>query len=101
MSTRKSATFKVTTSQKVKSAIDKWTASGTYASPGEFIEEAVREKLKRAAKEHLDQLLLEGINSGPPIPFDEAFKTDFLKELAARSKARRATTKTKSKPGAA
>lgn len=95
MSSRNHNKLNLTLTPSISSAIDRYIANGSFPSKAAFIEQAIREKLHRAAQYRLDQLLFEGLNSGPPIPFDDAFKTDFLKELAARSKAKRGSKKSR------
>ena len=62
-----------------------------YSTPSEYVRELIREDQKRKAKEKLDQLLLEGLSSGDPIPVDAAFwneiKKDALVKLASRKRA--------------
>ena len=41
---------------------------GGYSTPSEYVRALIREDQKRRAKEQLDALLLEGLNSGDPVP---------------------------------
>jgi len=101
MATRKSATFQLTISLATQAAIDQSTRRGNYPSPDAFIEEAVREKLARVKQTRLEQLLLDGLDSGPAIPTNSAFKRDLDKKLAAASKSERASSQGAKKRGAA
>jgi antitoxin ParD1/3/4 len=69
-------------------------AQGGYSTPSEFVRDLIRRDQKRHAKERLEQLLLEGLESGEPIPTDEAFwtnlKNDALAQIAARKTSREA-----------
>jgi len=62
-----------------------------YSTPSEYVRELIREDRKRKSKEKLDALLLEGLNSGDPLPVDAKFWTDLkqeaLEKLESRKKA--------------
>jgi antitoxin ParD1/3/4 len=49
-------------------------AKGGYSTPSEFVRDLIRRDQKRCVKERLEQLLLEGLESGKPVP--EAFWTN-------------------------
>ena len=55
-----------------------------YSTPSEYVRELIREDQKRKAKEKLDALLLEGLNSGDPISVDVKFWTDLKREALAK-----------------
>ena len=48
------------------------------------IRELIREDRKRSAKERLDSLLLEGLDSGEPLPASEAFWDELKREALAK-----------------
>ena len=50
---------------------------------------SLHEDQKRKAKEKLDPLLLEGLNSGEPMPVDAKFWTDLKMEALAKLKSRK------------
>ena len=60
-----------------------------YSTPSEYVRELIREDKKRKAKEKLDTLLLEGLNSGEPMPVDAKFWTDLKMEALAKLKSRK------------
>ena len=60
-----------------------------YSTPSEYVRELIREDRKRKAKENLDALLLEGLNSGDPIPVDAKFWRDLKQEALARLESRK------------
>jgi antitoxin ParD1/3/4 len=66
-------------------------AAKGYSSVSEYFRDLIREDQKRLAKERLEQLLLEGLDSGEPV---EA-TPEYWKELRARvrEQAKRARTK--------
>jgi len=75
-----SVTMNVSLPKPLKRYIDARVSSGVYSSASEFVREAIREKLQREqvqaqAKGTLTTKLLQGLDSGKPIPFtDDYFK---------------------------
>lgn len=63
-----------------------------YSTPSEYVRELIREDQKRRAKEKLNMLLLEGLDSGEGTPMDEKFWNDLklsaLAELSSRKRRR-------------
>ena len=71
-----SVTMNVSLPKPLKQYVDGKVSSGIYGSSSEFVREAIREKLEREqSRASLTAKLVEGLNSGKPIPFtDEYFK---------------------------
>lgn len=73
-------TMNVSLPVPLKEYVDGKVASGLYGSASEFVREAIREKLQREsereqARAALAAKLVEGLDSGQPIPFtDDHFK---------------------------
>ncbi len=63
-----------------------------YSTPSEYVRELIREDQKRKAKEKLDTLLLEGLNSGDPIPVDDKFWAELKQEALAKLQSRKKAT---------
>ena len=59
-----------------------------FSTPSDYVRELIREDRKRKAKEKLDALLLEGLDSGDPIPVDARFWTDLAEEGLAKLESR-------------
>jgi antitoxin ParD1/3/4 len=78
--------------EELKEYVEKQTHSG-YSTPSEYVRELIREDQKRRAKERLDALLLEGLDSGKPIPADAEFWTELKREAMAKLKVRKKTRK--------
>ena len=78
--------------EELKEYVEAQTKRG-YSTPSEYVRELIREDQKRHAKAKLDALLLEGLNSGEPIPADAKFwaelKHEALRKLETRRKAPR------------
>jgi len=74
--------------EELKEYAEAQTKQG-YSTPSEYVRELIREDKKRKAREKLDALLLEGLNSGNPIPVDAKFWTDLKQEALAKLKSRK------------
>jgi len=69
--------------QELKKYIAQRTKAG-YSTPSEYVRELVRLDQKRHAQERLDALLLEGLNSGKPLPASPAFWNELKREALAK-----------------
>ena len=56
--------------EAAQSFVEEQVASGRFTSAGEFITNLVEQARRHAAHERVERLLLEGLDSGPPIPVD-------------------------------
>ncbi len=70
----------------MKSFVDEQVRSGGYGTASEYIRELVRRDQKERASARLETLLLEGLESGEPIPLNEEYRTNLLRDLDARKK---------------
>jgi antitoxin ParD1/3/4 len=82
-------TMNVSLPQPLKEYVDGKVSSGVYGSASEFVREAIREKFQRdqdrnEAKATLAAKLLEGRNSGEPIPFTPGYFAKKKTALADR-----------------
>jgi antitoxin ParD1/3/4 len=77
--------------EELKEYAEQQTKHG-YSTPSEYVRELIREDQKRRAKEKLNALLLEGLESGDGLPMDTKFwsdlKQDALAALNAQKKRR-------------
>ena len=70
--------------QELKKYIARRTKAG-YSTPSEYVRELVRlDQQRHAAKDRLDALLLEGLDSGEPLPASPAFWDQLKHEALAR-----------------
>jgi antitoxin ParD1/3/4 len=60
----------------LKAFVKEQVAEGRYSTPSDYVRELIRSDQKRQAKERLDQLLLEGLDS----PAEEV-SPEYLEEL--------------------
>ncbi len=74
--------------EELKAYVEAQTKSG-YSTPSEYVRELIRGDQKRRAKERLDAMLLEGLNSGDSIPVDDKFWSDLKQEALARLESRK------------
>ena len=58
--------------EDLKEYVEAQSESG-YSTPSEYVRELIREDRKRRAKQTLDALLVEGLNSGESIPVNAKF----------------------------
>jgi len=72
--------------EELKEYVEAQTKSG-YSTPSEYVRELIRQDQKRRAKEKLDALLPEGLDSGDPIPVNAKFWTELKREALAKLEA--------------
>jgi antitoxin ParD1/3/4 len=88
----KNATLKVSLPRTIKSFVDAEVADGKYSTPSAYICAVLREFQKKRAREKVDQLLQEGLDSGSATPMTKQDWEDIRRqglERLARRKARR------------
>jgi Arc/MetJ-type ribon-helix-helix transcriptional regulator len=76
---------------------DAWQArmrSGGFEKAGELLEHLLRqepsfEEIHGRTPEELEALLIEGLESGPSIVWDEAYEADFRRRFAEHAEARK------------
>lgn len=59
-------------------------SAGGYSTASEYVSALIRADQRRKAAERLDQLLLEGLDSGPSTPMTREDWDSLRKELAQR-----------------
>lgn len=60
-------TLNISLPEAMRAFIEQKVAQGSYGSASEYIRQLVREDQHRTAKERLELLLMEGLESGPAI----------------------------------
>jgi antitoxin ParD1/3/4 len=63
----------ITLPDEVKEYVDQRIADGQFGSTSDYFRDLVLEDQKRQSQEHLELLLIEGLDSGEPIEVDEAY----------------------------
>ena len=74
-------TWNVAMPDAVKPFIESQLGIGGYRDESEYIQELIRAEQRRKAEERIDELLLEGLNSGEPIVVDEAYRAERRRRL--------------------
>jgi len=85
---RTSTSMNVSLPKTLRSFVDERVSSSSYTSASEYVRELIRkDREHRAAKDRLEELLLEGLASGPAEPFED----DFFEKLKERVRGARAS----------
>ena len=75
----------------MKEWVDKQVQTGGYETASEYVRQLLREEQRRQAQQKLEDLLVEGIESGPSTPMTRKDWDDVRQEgrrrLAARKRA--------------
>jgi antitoxin ParD1/3/4 len=74
--------------EELRQYVEAQTKSG-YSTPSEYVRELIRKDQRRQAQQRLEELLLEGLNSGGPVVADEKFWSDLKAEALAQMESRR------------
>jgi len=74
--------------EELKEYVEAQTKRG-YSTPSEYVRELIRDDQKRRARERLDALLLEGLNSGDSLAADAKFWSDLKQEALVKLEARK------------
>jgi antitoxin ParD1/3/4 len=70
---------------------------GRYGNASEYLRELIRRDQERQAQERLEQLLLEGVKSGPAVPLTKQDWAELRADVAARLEKRRGGRGSKSR----
>jgi antitoxin ParD1/3/4 len=74
--------------EELRQYVEAQTKSG-YSTPSEYVRELIRKDQRRQAQQRLEELLLEGLNSGGPVVADEKFWSDLKAGALAQMESRR------------
>lgn len=77
------ASMNISLPEELKDYVEGQTKHG-YSTPSEYVRELIRDDQRRRAKEELDMLLLEGLNSGKSISVDAAFWSELKRDALAK-----------------
>lgn len=61
------ATLNISLPDAMRDFVEQEVTSGHYSSASEYLRQLIREDQKRRARERLERLLLEGLESGEPV----------------------------------
>jgi len=82
-------TMNVSLPDEMKAFVEEQVQRGGYSTASEYLRELIRDAQKQAAKERLEKLLLEGLDSGPATPMTKKDWADLRRELERRRAERR------------
>lgn len=78
------ATINISLPDLLRDYIDQEVSSGGFSSTSEYFRQLIREDQKPKAREQLDALILEGIDSGPSKSMTAEEWADTRREVAKR-----------------
>ena len=67
------ATMNISLPDPLKEFVDTQVREQGYSTSSEYVRELIRNDQIRRAEQRLTALILEGLESGPPIPADETY----------------------------
>ncbi len=81
-------TMNISLPDQLKDFVDEQVGTGRYSSVSEYVRELIREDERRKAREKLETLLMEGIQSGEPTVMTrqdwEEVRREALKQFEVR-----------------
>jgi antitoxin ParD1/3/4 len=78
------ATLNISLPDSLHEFIERQVTEGGHGDAGEYIHKLLREEQKKKAREKVDALLLEGINSGEPIEVNAEYWEKKRRRLAEK-----------------
>jgi antitoxin ParD1/3/4 len=93
------ASFNISLSEELKKYVESQIQGGSFGNVSEYFRSLIRDHQKQAAQERLEQLLLEGLQSGNAGPMTKADWDELRQSAAKRAEKRQkeASVKKKSK----
>lgn len=77
-------TMNIALPESMKQFVLDRVTQGGYSSASEYVRELIRADQKRKAEERIDCLLLEGIDSGEPVPVTAEYWEEKKRKLTER-----------------
>ena len=77
-------TMNIALPESMKHFVQERVTQGGYSSVSEYVRELIRADQKRKVEERIDALLLEGLDSGEPIPVSPDFWEEKKRRLTER-----------------
>ena len=82
------ASLNISLPDPMRAFVEAEVAKGGFGTASEYIRHLIREAQKDAAQNRLEQLLLEGLDSGTPIVADEEYWRRLKADLIAKHEQR-------------
>jgi antitoxin ParD1/3/4 len=86
-------TMNISLPEQLKEFVDNQVGSGRYSSVSEYVRDLIRDDEKRKAREKLEALLMEGIQSGPPTEMTRRDWDDIRREALKQFEVRKSRKK--------
>ena len=77
-------TMNIALPESMKHFVQERVTEGGYSSVSEYVRELIRADQKRKVEERIDTLLLEGLDSGQPIPVTPEYWEEKKRRLTER-----------------
>ncbi|MGA7496386.1 MAG: type II toxin-antitoxin system ParD family antitoxin [Isosphaeraceae bacterium] len=77
-------TMNITLPESMKHFVQERVTEGGFSSVSEYVRELIRADQKRKGEERIDALLLEGLDSGQPIPVTPGYWEEQKRRLTER-----------------
>jgi antitoxin ParD1/3/4 len=77
-------TMNIALPDSMKHFVQDRVSEGGYSSVSEYVRDLIRSDQRRKAEERIDALLLEGLDSGPPIPVTPEYWEEKKRRLTER-----------------
>lgn len=87
---QKTTTINVSLPISLRKAVEKKLERQSYGTASEYVRELIRKDLQREAIAQVDELLLEGLHSGAPVPITQEWWEERHAALTKSSSRRRA-----------
>ena len=77
-------TLQISLPESLRDFVERQVAEGGYETASEYVQDLLREIQKRKAKEKVEALLLEGLNSGDSIEVTPEYWKEMRRQLDQR-----------------
>jgi antitoxin ParD1/3/4 len=77
-------TMNIALPEAMKHFVQERVSQGGYSSVSEYVRELIRADQRRKVEERVDALLLEGLDSGEPIPVTKEYWEEKKRKLTER-----------------
>jgi antitoxin ParD1/3/4 len=77
-------TMNIALPESMKQFVHGRVSEGGYSSASEYVRELIRADQKRKVEDRIDALLLEGLDSGEPIPVTKEYWEEKKRKLTER-----------------
>jgi antitoxin ParD1/3/4 len=77
-------TMNIALPEAMKHFVQERVSQGGYSSVSEYVRELIRTDQRRKVEERIDALLLEGLDSGEPIPVTKEYWEEKKRKLTER-----------------